>query len=47
MVLAFLRELRKQFLQEDKLDYLQNMLLSEYLLRFLEFYGQKFDIRNN
>lgn len=44
MVLAFLREIRKDYNNNNRLNELQNMMLSEYLLKFLEFYGLKFDI---
>ena len=44
MVLAFLREVRKDYFKSNRLNELQNMMLSEYLLKFLEFYGIKFDI---
>lgn len=44
MVLAFLREIRKDYSNNNRINELQNMMLSEYLLKFLEFYGLKFDI---
>lgn len=44
MVLAFLREVRRDYSNNRRLNELQNMMLSEYLLKFLEFYGLKFDL---
>lgn len=44
MVLAFLREVRKDYFNKNRLNELQNMMLSEYLIKFLEFYGLKFDL---
>ena len=43
MILAFLREFRKQYLKEKRLDKLQYVTLAEYLLKFLEFYSIKND----
>lgn len=42
MVLAFLRKIRQDFAIEN----LKDMLLSEYLLEFLSFYGMDFDYSN-
>lgn len=44
MILAFLREYRKDAKINNKIDNLKNVTLGEYLLKFLEFYGTKFDI---
>ncbi|CAK85020.1 unnamed protein product (macronuclear) [Paramecium tetraurelia] len=43
MILAFLREIRKEAFANKKQEQLKNITLGEYILRFLEFYGQKFD----
>lgn len=44
MILAFLREMRKELARDHKIDTLKNITLGEYLLKFLEFFGLKFDI---
>ena len=43
MILAFLREFRKKYANENKLDDLENVTLGEYLLKFFEFYAIKND----
>ncbi|CAD8138351.1 unnamed protein product [Paramecium octaurelia] len=43
MILAFLREIRKEAFANKKQEQLKNITLGEYILRFLEFYGSKFD----
>ncbi|CAK56404.1 unnamed protein product (macronuclear) [Paramecium tetraurelia] len=43
MILAFLREVRKEAFANKKQEQLKNITLGEYILRFLEFYGSKFD----
>ena len=43
MLLTFLREFRKQYLKENRLDKLQYVTLGEYLLKFFEYYS----IRND
>ncbi|CAD8210064.1 unnamed protein product [Paramecium octaurelia] len=44
MILAFLREFRKDFFQHNKEDQIKNVTLGEYMIKFLEFYGIKFDV---
>jgi len=44
LVLTFLREFRRKYLTTDKADLLKTVLLSEYLMKFFEFYGLNFDI---
>lgn len=44
MILAYLRELRRQFIEKEKYRELQNLMLSEFLLKMFEFYGVKFDL---
>ena len=44
MIIAFLREFKRKILKEADLSVLENVMLSEYLLRFLEFYGILFDV---
>ncbi|CAD8121914.1 unnamed protein product [Paramecium sonneborni] len=44
MILAFLREYRKDFFQHNKQDQIKNITLGEYIIKFLEFYGIKFDV---
>ena len=46
LVLTFVREFRRKYLNEGKADLLKRVLLSEYLLKFLEFYGINFDINS-
>lgn len=39
MILAFLRDLRRQYESEDRVRDIQNISLGEYLLRLFKFYG--------
>eukprot|EP01016_Furgasonia_blochmanni_P029777 TRINITY_DN3118_c0_g1_i17.p1 TRINITY_DN3118_c0_g1~~TRINITY_DN3118_c0_g1_i17.p1 ORF type:complete len:243 (-),score=57.96 TRINITY_DN3118_c0_g1_i17:104-832(-) len=43
MTLAFFREVKKDYISRGRIDDLAKLTLGEYLLRFLEFYGIKFD----
>lgn len=44
MIIAFLRDFKRKLLKEADLAILENVMLSEYLFRFLEFYGILFDV---
>jgi non-canonical poly(A) RNA polymerase PAPD5/7 len=46
LVLTFLREFRRKYLETDKADLLKTVLLSEYLMKFFEFYGINFDVNS-
>lgn len=39
LILTFLREIRKEYRYYNKLNELENVTLSEYLIKFFEFYG--------
>ena len=43
LILAFLREFRRDYIRDDKLKDLENIGLGEYLIRFFEFYAIKND----
>ena len=43
LILAFLRDYKKRMLEKKGLEELKTILLSEYLLKFLEFYSLLFD----
>ncbi|KRX10728.1 hypothetical protein PPERSA_00498 [Pseudocohnilembus persalinus] len=43
MILAFLRETRKQYISEKRIDEIKDISLGEYILKFFEFYGMKND----
>lgn len=43
LILAFLRDYKKKILEKNGLEELKTILLSEYLLKFLEFYSLLFD----
>jgi len=43
LILAFLRDYKKKILEKKGLEELKTVLLSEYLLKLLEFYGLLFD----
>ncbi|KAL4464118.1 hypothetical protein ABPG74_006055 [Tetrahymena malaccensis] len=45
MILAFLRDLRKQYEKENRVQEIQNITLGEYLLKMFKFYGF-FDVDN-
>jgi len=44
LILTYLREFRRKYIDDNKVEALKNVLLSEYLLKFFEFYGLNFDI---
>lgn len=44
MILAFLREFRRDLFHHNKQHTLRDVTLGEYLLKLLEFYGSKFDV---
>lgn len=44
MIIAFLRDKKRKLLKRHSLKILEEVLLSEYLLDFLNFYGQNFNI---
>ena len=46
MIIAFLREKKREILQHSDLETLKKVLLSEYLLGFLEFYSLKFNLND-
>lgn len=43
LILAFLREFKRTMLERRGIEELKTVLLSEYLVKFLEFYGLNFD----
>jgi non-canonical poly(A) RNA polymerase PAPD5/7 len=44
MIIAFLREFKREFIKKNNLADLEYVMLSEYVLKFLEFYGVRFDV---
>ena len=46
LVLTFLREIRKDFIALGKKEEMQELLLSDLLLLFFEFYGINFDVNS-
>lgn len=44
MIIAFLREKKRQILRNHSLKTLEEVLLSEYLLDFLNYYGSTFNL---
>jgi non-canonical poly(A) RNA polymerase PAPD5/7 len=45
MVISFLREFRKDFVKKGERANLNEVLLSEYLLNMMDFYGSRFDFQ--
>lgn len=43
LILSFLREFKRNMLERRGIEELKSILLSEYLIKFLEFYGLNFD----
>lgn len=46
LILTFLREIRREYIEQDREDDIPKILLSEYVLKFMEFYAN-FDVANN
>jgi non-canonical poly(A) RNA polymerase PAPD5/7 len=46
MIIAFLREFKRNKIQKQGISSLEEVLLSEYLLEFLNFYGNRFNIND-
>ena len=47
MIIAFLRDFKRRKVKNKGISVLEDVLLSEYVLEFLNFYGNKFNINDD